>query len=77
MDQGCRKIWGDAKIAKNDSYVKYPDGSEMWTPTVWLFWQLPGDIHSGMTKWPWFDNVKDDPRYLALLERAEKLGGIA
>jgi len=77
MDLGCREIWGGAKIAKNDSYVKYPDGSEMWTPTVWLFWQLPGDIHSGMTKWPWFDNVKDDPRYLTLLERAEKLGGIA
>ena len=57
--------------------MKYPDGSEMWTPTVWLFWQLPGDIHSGMTKWPWFDNLKDDPRYLALLERAERLGGIA
>lgn len=76
MDLGCHEIWGGAEIAKNDSYVKYPDGSEMWTPDMWLFWQLPSDIHSGMTKWPWFDGVKDDPRYLILLERAEKLCGI-
>ena len=40
---------------------------------LWLFWQLKGDIYHGMTRWPWFDGVREDPRYATLLEKARIL----
>lgn len=77
MDTGCSAVFGGAQVSKWDDscsvHIYQADGSRTWTPYLWLFWQLKGDILAGMTKWPWFDTVKEDPRYTALLERAKKL----
>ena len=78
MAVGCPAAFGGAAVSKWSSddysvYIYQEDGNRIWTPYLWLFWQLKGDIYHGMTKWPWFDTVKEDPRYLALLERAKKL----
>ncbi len=51
-------------------------GRKVWTPYLWLFWQLKGDIAHAMMKWSWFDGVKEDPRYTALLEKAKKMAEI-
>ncbi len=80
MEVGCPDVFGSAMINKWDDshciYIWQADGSKTWTPYLWLFWQLKGDICHGMTKWPWFDTVREDPRYRALLERAKKLAEI-
>ncbi len=81
MDVGSPEAFGGAKISKwdNTSYTVYlylEDGRKTWTPYLWLFWQLRGDIYAAMEKWCWFDGVKDDPRYKTLLEKAKSLAGI-
>lgn len=81
MDVGCPAVFGGARISKWDDKtccvdIYQADGSKTWTPYLWLFWQLRGDIYQGMTQWPWFDAVKEDPRYLTLLDKAKKLAEI-
>ncbi len=81
MDVGCPDVFGGAKVTKYDSEdysvdIVFPDGKQVWAPYLWLFWQLRGDIAGAMMKWTWFDGVKDDPRYTALLEKAKVLAGI-
>lgn len=78
MDTGVPQAFGGAKISKWDNikctvHIHMEDGTKVWTPYLWLFWQLKGDIYCAMTQWPWFNNVKDDPRYINVLERAKKL----
>ena len=43
---------------------------------MWLFWQIKGDIFNAMTKWPWFDNVREDKRYAKLLAKAKEMAGL-
>lgn len=70
-------LYHDAKIAKNsgNTTVYYEDGTSSWTPYMWLFWQLKNDIEVALTKWHWFEGVKDDPRYLSALDRAKTMAG--
>jgi len=77
MDVGCPEVFGGAQVSKWDDscsvYIYQTDGKKTWTPYLWLFWQLKGDIYHGMTRWPWFDGVREDPRYATLLEKARIL----
>ena len=77
MDVGCPEVFGGAQVSKWDDscsvYIHQADGRKTWTPYLWLFWQLKGDIYHGMTRWPWFDGVREDPRYATLLEKARIL----
>ena len=77
MNVGCDDVFGGAKITKfNKNYtveVHFKDGKKVWTPYLWLFWQLRGDILVAMSQWRWFDNVKEDERYKELYERAKIL----
>ena len=76
------------KCGDNSPYVvniTMPDGTVTWCPYLWLFWQQGKDIEralngAGMvnrsgvpeTGWIWFENVKDDPRFLSALKRAKE-----
>ena len=53
--------------------IFFEDGTSVWTPYLWLFWQNKGDIFNAMTKWPWFDNVREDERYAKLLAKAKEM----
>ncbi len=81
MDVGCPDVFGGAKVTKYNSEdytvdIVFPDGKKVWTPYLWLFWQLRGDIAGAMMKWTWFDGVKEDARYGVMLEKAKTLAGI-
>ena len=81
MDAGCPDAFGGAKIIKWDNtdctvHICFADGTKVWTPYLWLFWQLKGDIECAMRTWCWFDGVKEDARYRTLYEKAKKLAGI-
>lgn len=77
MDVGNHTVFGGATVSKAGENhrvdIHFPDGFSEWTPYLWLFWQLKGDILWALTKWSWFEKVKDDPRYLDALERAKKM----
>jgi len=78
MNTGCTAVFGNAKIAKFDKesstvHIHFQNGKKVWTPYLWLFWQLPSDILTAMHQWCWFDRVKDDPRYTELYQKAQKL----
>ncbi len=78
MDVGCEDVFGGAKISKfnhetNMVHIYFKDGKKVWTPYLWLFWQLRGDILAAMNQWHWFDHVKEDERYKRLYERAKIL----
>ena len=80
MDAGCHDVFGGAKITKWDSEkstveIYFEDGRKEWTPYLWLFWQLRGDIFAAMSQWRWFDSVKEDQRFGELYEKAKKLAG--
>lgn len=80
MDAGCPAAFGGAKITKADSsntvYIHLADGTEIWSPYLWLFWQIKSDIYTALTKWPWFDGVKHHENYIAACERAKRMAGI-
>ncbi len=81
MDVGCPDVFGGAQVTKYNGedymvHIVFPDGEKVWTPYLWLFWQLKGDIAAAMQKWSWFDGVKEDARYAALLEKAKRLAGM-
>ena len=61
------------KVVQVKGTITNQNGKKVWTPYIWLFWQLPGDIHWALTKWKWFDRVKDDERYLQALAHAEEM----
>ena len=77
MTVGNPDAFGEAYINKSgDDYIvniRFADGHTVWTPYLWLFWQLKGDILTALTQWPWFDGVKDDPRYTEALARARAM----
>ena len=77
MDVGNPALFGNAKISKTDEScvvnIFFDDGTTVWTPYLWLFWQLKDDIACAMTKWPWFINVREDERYVDLLARAKEM----
>lgn len=75
MSAGNPTIFGEVYVNKDDQKhvvnITFADGHTVWTPYLWLFWQLKGDILCALTQWPWFDTVKEDPRYIAALARAQ------
>ena len=77
MAVGNPDAFGEVYINKNGSdsivHIHFTDGHTVWTPYLWLFWQLKGDIQTALTYWPWFDGVKDDPRYAEALARARAM----
>ncbi|MBQ9747041.1 MAG: hypothetical protein IJW21_09510 [Clostridia bacterium] len=78
MDVGNHAVFGKLTInkigfSKYVTKIHFEDGHKVWTPYLWLFWQLPNDISRAMTEWPWFDDVKEDTRYVALLARAKEM----
>ncbi len=77
MSVGNPTLFGDAKISKvaKDCVVNifFEDGTAVWTPYLWLFWQIKSDIFNAMIKWPWFDDVREDERYVKLLSRAKEM----
>lgn len=78
MDAGCTDVFDDAKITKWDDTsstvnIVFTDGKKVWTPYLWLFWQLKNDIECAMRNWRWFDGVREDPRYTELYEKAKTL----
>ena len=77
MSVGNKTAFGNATINKENenymSYIRFEDGKTVWTPYLWLFWQRPDDILNAMTKWPWFDAVHEDERYINLLARAKEM----
>ena len=80
MSVGNEATFGNATINKEDqnhtTYIKFEDGKTVWSPYLWLFWQRYDDIFNAMTKWPWFDAVREDERYVKLLERAKEMAKI-
>ena len=77
MSVGNEAAFGYARVNKEDQNhttdIKFEDGKTVWSPYLWLFWQRPDDIYKAMTKWPWFDNVREDERYSKLLEKAKDM----
>lgn len=80
MTVGNSEIFGNVKINKDNAKhivkIFFEDGYKVWTPYLWLFWQLPGDIYVAMTQWPWFDLVREDKRYIGFLDRAKAMAGL-
>ena len=77
MNIGNETAFGNASVNKEDQNhttdIKFEDGKTVWSPYLWLFWQRPDDIFNAMTKWPWFDNVREDERYAKLLAKAKEM----
>lgn len=77
METGSPTLFENAKISKIEKNcvvnIFFEDGTSVWTPYLWLFWQIKGDIFNAMTKWPWFDNVREDERYAKLLAKAKEM----
>lgn len=77
METGSPTLFENAKIPKIEKNcvvnIFFEDGTSVWTPYLWLFWQNKGDIFNAMTKWPWFDNVREDERYAKLLAKAKEM----
>ena len=75
MSVGNPAVFGEVYVNKDDQKhvvnITFADGHTVWTPYLWLFWQLKGDIRCALTQWPWFDSVKNDPRYAAALAQAQ------
>lgn len=81
MSVGNPAIFGEVYVNKDDQKhvvnITFADGHTVWTPYLWLFWQLKGDILCALTQWPWFEAVKEDPRYTAALARAQVMAETA
>ena len=77
MTVGNPNAFGEVYVNKNGSdsivHIHFADGDTVWTPYLWLFWQLKGDIQTALTYWPWFNGIKDDPRYAEALARARAM----
>ena len=77
MSVGNEIAFGNATVNKeNQNYktnIRFEDGKIVWSPYLWLFWQTRKDIESAMEQWPWFDNVREDERYLKLIARAKEM----
>ncbi|MBR4852227.1 MAG: hypothetical protein IKV01_01345, partial [Clostridia bacterium] len=77
MDTGNPALFENAKISKVEKgcvvNIRTNDNTEVWSPYLWLFWQLKSDITRALTVWRWFDPVRDDPRYISLYERAKQM----
>lgn len=77
MDVGKPELFENAKVNKNDSsnvvYIHLQNGTKVWNPYLWLFFGIKNDIRRAMTHWSWFDNVREDERFLVLYEKALKL----
>ena len=77
MDVGKPELFENAKVNKNDSsnvvYIHLQNGIKVWNPYLWLFFGLKNDIRRAMTHWRWFDNVRDNERFVVLYEKALKL----
>ena len=81
METGAPTLFENAKISKMEKNctvnIYFEDGTSVWTPYLWLFWQYRDDIYKAMTAWPWFDAVREDERYIKLLERAREMADLS
>ena len=57
----------------DDSRIQLQNGKTVWTPYLWLFWQTKKDILCAMEQWPWFNNVRDDERFITFHARAKEM----
>lgn len=77
LEVGNEAVFGKATVNKMDQKymvnIRFEDGKTVWTPYLWLFWQKPGDILDAMTRWPFFDKVRSDERFLSFLKLAEMM----
>lgn len=77
MDVGNPALFENAKISKVDKgcevNIRTNDNTEVWSPYLWLFWQLGNDIERALSAWRWFDSVREDPRYKFFYEKAKLL----
>ncbi len=75
MDVGNPALFEKAKISKVDKgcvvNIRTNDNTEVWSPYLWLFWQLGKDIERALSSWRWFDSVREDPRYKFFYEKAK------
>ena len=79
LSTGPAELFGGAEVNKNSTdymvHVYMPDGTSHWTPYLWMTWQSHKDIEMAMSKWPWFDSVRDDARFIKRYARAKKMAG--
>ena len=73
---GNEKAFGEATInipidVRSD--IRFENGKTVWTPYLWLFWQTKKDILCAMEEWPWFNNVRDDERFITFHARAKEM----
>ena len=75
MDVGNPVLFENAEISKVAKgcvvNIRTKDNTEVWSPYLWLFWQLENDIERALANWSWFDPVREDPRYIAIYEKAK------
>ncbi|MBO5401729.1 MAG: helix-turn-helix transcriptional regulator [Clostridia bacterium] len=75
MDVGNPVLFENAEISKVAKgcvvNIRTKDNTEVWSPYLWLFWQLENDIERALANWSWFDQVREDPRYIAIYEKAK------
>ncbi len=76
MDVGRPELFENAKVNKNDGsnvvYIHLQDGTKIWNPYLWLFFGLKNDIRRAMKNWHWFDDVRNDKRFVIFYEKALK-----
>ena len=74
---GCAEAFGGATVTKMDEkkmvHICFPDGRRVWSPYLWLFWMSKKEPYHQLTHWCWFDGVRDDARYVKVLEKAKRM----
>lgn len=77
MSVGNFALFGNTRISKvakkYEIYIHFEDGSTVWCPYLWLFWQIWNDIERAMSNWPWFDHVREDARFLSAYKKAQEM----
>jgi hypothetical protein len=53
--------------------ICFPDGRQVWSPYIWLFWMTKSEPYIQLTRWSWPDGVKEDERYKSALEKAKRI----
>ena len=77
LSLGCGDAFGGAMISKKgksmSANICFPDGRQVWSPYIWLFQMTKSEPYIQLTRWSWFDGVKEDERYKSALEKAKRI----